>query len=68
MNADITKLTDSLERQLSAREVEAQRGAAFAGGSTGLVDRLLHAADLLARAIRLLRSQARRAKVDYVAG
>ena len=68
MNADITKLTDSLERQLNAREVEAQRGAAFAGGSTGLFDRVLHVADLLGRTIRFLRSQARRAKVDYVAG
>jgi len=69
MHVEPTKLTDSLERQLGEREIEAQRGAAFAGNAgAGPLYRILRLASGLAEAIQMLRSQARRAKIDYVAG
>jgi hypothetical protein len=67
MKFEPAKLTDSLERELGAREMAAQQGAAFEG-SLNLFRPLISAAQWLATAIRALRSQARNAKVDYAAG
>jgi hypothetical protein len=66
MQVEPTKLTDSLERQLNEAEIAAYRGAAFAGGIS--VRPLIRLAGRLAATMRFLRSQARRAKVDYAAG
>jgi hypothetical protein len=69
MHVEPTKLTDTLERQLGELEIEAQRGAAFAGDpGTGPLHRLIRIAGRAAGTIQFLRSQAKRAKIDYVAG
>ena len=65
MQVEPTKLTDSLERQLNEREIAAVAGSAFSGGGSASPLRPLIR---LAATMRFLRSQARRAKVDYVAG
>jgi hypothetical protein len=67
MKFEPIKLTDSLERELNEREIAAQRGATF-DGSLSLFRPLVRSAKFLAAAIRVLRSQAKRAKVDYAAG
>ena len=69
MQVDPTKLTDSLERQLGDREIDASRGSAFpAGLSRSPLRPLLRLVGRLRAIMSLLRSQARLAKVDYVAG
>ncbi len=68
MQIEYSKLTDSLERELSEREVEGLRVITFAGLARGSLRRLRQGAGMLGAAIRLLRRQARDAKVDYVAG
>jgi hypothetical protein len=69
MQVEPTKLTDTLERQLGAREIDASRGNAFAGGpSWSPLRPLLRVVRRLRAVISFLRSQARRAKVEYVAG
>lgn len=67
MKYEPTKLTDSLERELNEREIAAQRGSTFEG-SLSLFEPVVRGARFLAAAIRTLRSQAKRAKVDYAAG
>jgi hypothetical protein len=69
MHVEPTKLTDTLERQLGEREIEEQRGAAFAGDTgTGPLHRLIRIAGRAAGTMQFLRQQAREAKIDYVAG
>jgi len=68
MQTDSIKLTDSLERELNRREIEAVHGLAFTGLASGSLRRFLRAGSALGAAIDLLRRQARDAKVDYVAG
>jgi len=68
MQTDSIKLTDSLERELIRREIEAVRGIDFAGIASGSLRHFLRAGTALGAAIDLLRSQARIAKVDYASG
>lgn len=68
MQVEPTKLTDTLERQLGELEIEAQRGAAFAGAGKGPLHHLIRIVRRAAGTIQFLRNQARRAKIDYVTG
>lgn len=65
------KLTDSLERELNRREIDAYRGIAFTGlggGSLrGFLRGFLRVGTALGAAIVALRREARIAKVDYAA-
>lgn len=68
MHTDPAKLTDSLERELGEREIHALQGVALSGLAVRSLDRFLRLAGRLGALIRLLRGEARRARVDYVAG
>ena len=67
MHTEHLKLTDSLERELNRREIEAAHGLAFTGLASGWLRRFLRAGTALGGAIHSLRRQARTAKVDYAA-
>ena len=69
MQVEPTKLTDTLERQLGEREIDASRGSAFAGGpSWSPLRPLLRLVGRLRAVMSFLRGQARRANIDCVAG
>jgi hypothetical protein len=67
MQTEHIKLTDSLERELNRREIEAAHELAFTGLASGSLRRFLSVGSALGAAIHSLRRQARTAKVDYAA-
>jgi hypothetical protein len=68
MQIEHDRLTDTLERELSAREADTARGIALDSAARTGLRRILSAATALADAMALLRRQAHDAKVDYAAG